>query len=141
MMIQTKSFLIFQVVMAIVTILLMTIYWIIFCYATEELLSLVDSIILSTFFAFAFAIILFPVWKLWKGKKWYSLFLLFFSTITIIAILSFVISILYTSECGFVLYWGVIILYVFAFPANLIISCLIGLIDKYILTKYNRVTS
>ena len=133
-----KAFLIFQVTMAVVTTVLMTIYWVLLCHFIKETISFIESVILSTCIAFIYAILLLPVWKLWKGKTWYSLSLLFFSTITIIAMLSFIISIIDTRDWGFSLFWITIYIYVLAFPANLIISIPIGLIGKYISTKYNN---
>lgn len=147
MKIQSKTFLKFQIAVAIVTAILMPIYWYVFCICTGKgAPTLFDSSIGGIILTIIYAIILFPLWKLWKGKTWYSLSVLFFLTITIIAVICFVISIIDTiidtrdidtREWGFSIFWGVIILYVICAPVNLIIACLIGLIGKYFSTKHH----
>lgn len=138
MKIQSKTFLKFQIAVAIVTAILMPIYWYVFCICTGEgTPTLYDSSIGGIILTIIYAIILFPLWKLWKGKTWYSLSLLFFLTITIIAVICVVISIIDAREWGVSIFWGVIILYVICAPVNLIIACLIGLIGKYFSTKHH----
>ena len=131
MKIRTKAFLIFQLATAIVTILLILMY---FGITANDLPSFTEIII---FFVIPFSIALFPVWILWKGKTWYTLSLLFFAAITIIAFLCFLIGMIYPGELGFLIFWGTMI-YIFYFPAILIISCLTGLIGKYILSNYSN---
>jgi len=64
-------------------------------------------------------------------------FIIIFSAITIIAVICGVISIIDTSEWGFTMFWGVILLYIMCAPEHLIIACLIGLIGKYFSTKHH----
>ena len=130
MKIRTKAFLIFQITVAIVTAILVSIYTFVFCYVTEERFDLDDCIIGCTFFTISFALFLFPTWKLWKGKNWYSLSLLFFSLISGLAVICFIISLLDTGDWGFSLFWGVILLYSIYLPLIILSSCLIGLIGK-----------
>ncbi len=138
MKIQAKTFLKFQIAAAIVTAILMPLYWYVICIAIGEPASaLYDSLIIAIIPTIIFAIILFPVWKLWKGKTWYSLSLLFFSAVTVVAVIHDVISFVDTSELGFTLFWGATLFYVMFAPVNLIIACLIGLIGKYFSTKHH----
>lgn len=117
----------------------MSLYWYVFCVVTgDSTTTLYDSLIGGIIVTIIFTIILFPVWKLWKGKTWYSLSLLFFSAITIIAVICGVISFIDTSEWGFSMFWCVMLLYVLCAPAHLIIACLIGLIGKYFSTKHHN---
>lgn len=136
MKIRTKAFLIFQLATAIVTILVILMYCITIGITANYLPSFTDNIVTCATFVIPFSIALFPVWKLWKGKTWYTLSLLFFGAITIMAFLCFLIGMIYPGEWGFIIFWGSMV-YIFYFPAILIISCLTGLIGKYILSKCN----
>ena len=136
MKIRTKAFVKFQIAVAIVTAILASIYTFVFCYVTEERFYLDDCILGDLVFTISFALFLFPTWKLWNGKNWYSLSLLFFSLISGLALICFIISLFDTGNWGITLFWGVIIIYIFYLPFIIISSCLIGLIGKYISTKY-----
>lgn len=137
MKICTKTFLKFQIAMAIVTAILVSIYQVILCYATNERFFFDSHIIVCTMYTITYALFLFPAWRLWKGKNWYSLSLLFFSLISGLAVVSFIISLICKSDWGFILFWGVILLYIFYLPYIIISSCLIGFIGKYISNKYH----
>ena len=138
MEIRTKAFLIFQIAVAIVMATLVSIYQVILCYATNERFFFDSCIIVCSIYTISYALFLFPAWRLWNGKYWYSLSLLFFSLISGLAVICFIISLICKSDWGFILFWGVILLYIFYLPFIIISSCLIGLIGKYISIKYNR---
>ncbi len=138
MEIRTKVFLIFQIAVAIVTATLVSSYQVILCYATNERFFFDSCIIVCSIYTISYALFLFPAWRLWNGKYWYSLSLLFFSLISGLAVICFIISLICKSDWGFILFWGVILLYIFYLPFIIISSCLIGFIGKYISNKYNR---
>ena len=137
MKIRTKAFLIFQIAVAIVMATLVSIYQVILCYATNERFFFDSCIIVCLIYTISYASFLFPAWRLWDGKNWYSLSLLFFLLISGLAVIGFIISLICKSDWGFILFWGVILLYIFYLPFIIISSCLIGFMGKYISNKYH----
>ena len=139
MKIRTKAFLILQIAVAFVTAIIMTIYWTATGFmASEPSLGVFDSLLNSIVSIIPFAIILFPVWKFWRGKSWYSLSLIFLLAIIIIAFILFSLSNILTGDISFVLAWIGIIYCGFAMPANLIIACIIGLLGKYLVNRFSN---
>lgn len=136
MKIRTNAFLLFQFAVAIVTAIIMTIYWTVTHILVFEPIGPFDGLILSFVSIIAFAIILFPVWKLWRGKSWYSLSLLFLLAILIIAIILFALSNIVNGDISFVIAWTGILFIGMAAPAYLVIACIIGLLGKYIVNRF-----
>ena len=141
MEIRTKGFLIFQIAVAIVTTMLASLYFIMLSYITNDRFYFDSCIIACSIYTISYALFLFPAWRLWNGKNWYSLSLLLFSLITGFAVICFIIGMIDTGDLGFSLVWGAILLYIVYLPFIIISSCLIGLIGKYISKKYNREVS
>lgn len=137
MVIRIKPCFIFQIAVAVVTAILESLYHIILCYATNERFYFDSYIIVCLIYTISYALFSFPAWRLWNGKYWYSLSLLFFSLISGLAAICFIISLLNKSDWGFILFWGVILLYVIYIPFIIISSCIIGFIGKYITNKYH----
>lgn len=136
MKIRTKAFWKFQLAVAFVTAIIMTIFWSVTGFLVAEPGGLFNDLVFSFISIIAFAIILFPVWKLWKGKSWYSLSLLFILTILIIAILLFVLSNILNGDISFVLACIGVLYILIAAPVNLVIACIIGLLGKYIVNRF-----
>lgn len=138
MKIRTKAFWKFQLAVAFVTAIIQAVYG----YVTRSInFEPTDSFaVLSNCIipVIIFAIILFPVWKLWSGKSWYSLSLLFLCAITIIYFLLFILSFVYVCEITYAIAWLCIIFYIYDAPANLVIAGAIGLIGKYLVNKYPK---
>ena len=137
MEIRTKAFLIFQIAVAIVTTMLASLYFIMLSYITNDRFYFDSCIIACSIYTISYALFLFLAWRLWNGKNWYSLSLLFFSLISGLAVIGFIISLICKSDWGFILFWGVILLYIFYLPFIIISSCLIGFMGKYISNKYH----
>jgi uncharacterized membrane protein (UPF0182 family) len=136
MKIRTKAFLLFQFVVAFVTAIIMTIYWTVTGFIDSEPMGAFDGLFFSIVSIIAFAIILLPVWKLWGGKSWYSLSLLFLLAILITAVFLFLLSNNLNGDISFVIAWTGIIFIGMATPAYLIIACIIGLLGKYIVNRF-----
>lgn len=136
MKIRTKAFLLFQFAVAFVTAIIMTIYWTVTGFIVSEPMRVFDGLLCSIVSIIAFAIILLPVWKLWGGKTWYSLSLLFLLAILIIAIFLFLLSNILNGDISFVIAWISIIFIIMATPAYLIIACIIGLLGKYFVNRF-----
>lgn len=138
MKIRTKAFLIFQVAIAFVTAIIQAVYWLVTRFILSEptdMFALLSNCIIPVII---FALILFPVWKLWSGKSWYSLSLLFLCAITITYLLLFLLSFVYVSEITYAVGWLCIIFYIFDAPANLVIAGAIGLIGKYLVDRFPK---
>lgn len=138
MKIRTKAFLLFQFAVAFVTAIIMTIYWTVTGFIDSEPMGAFDGLFFSIVSIIAFAIILLPVWKLWGGKSWYSLSLLFLLAILITAVFLFLLSNNLNGDISFVIAWTGIIFIGMATPAYLIIACIIGLLGKYIVNRFPK---
>ena len=76
MKIQTKAFWTFQLAVAFVSAVIQSIFWYVTGFIISEPTDLFAGLLFSICSVIAFAITLFPVWKLWHGKSWLSLSLL-----------------------------------------------------------------
>lgn len=79
MKIQTKALWTFQLAVAFVSAGIQSILWYVTGFIISEPTDLFAGLLFSICSVIAFAITLFPVWKLWHGKSWLSLSLLFFA--------------------------------------------------------------
>lgn len=132
MKIRTKQFLTFQLAVASVTAIVQAIFWYMTRYIISEPKDMAAVLLNCIIPAMVFAVILFPVWKLWSGKSWYSLSLLFLFAITATALLLFILSSIYVCEITYAIGWLCIIFYIYGAPANLVIAGATGLIGKHI---------
>ena len=138
MKIRTKAFLLFQFAVAFVSAIIQAVYGYVTRFINSEptdTFALLSNCIIPVII---FAIILFPVWKLWNGKSWYSLSLLFLRAITITYLLLFILSFVYVCEITYAIAWLCIIFYVYDAPANLVIAGAIGLIGKYLVNRFPK---
>lgn len=138
MKIRTKAFLIFQLAVAFVTAIIQAIFWYITGFIISEPTETFAVLLNCIVPVIVFAIILFPVWKLWSGKSWYSLSLLFLCAITITALLLFILSFIYVCEITYAIAWLCIIFYIFHAPANIVIAGIIGLFGKYTIHRFPK---
>lgn len=135
MKIQTKAFWTFQLAVAFVSAVIQIIFWYVTGFIISEPSDLFAGLLYSICSVIAFAITLFPVWKLWNGKSWLSLSLLFFCAITIVAAVLFILSNIVVGDSAFVIAWIGIIHYILGAPANLVNAVAIGLIGKYFVNR------
>nr|DAN52459.1 MAG TPA: Translocation protein Sec62 [Caudoviricetes sp.] len=138
MKIRTKAFLILQIAVALVTAIIMTIYWMLIGYKLSEPTSGFDGLYYAAVSIISFSIILFPIWKFWRGKSWYSLSLLFLFSIAIIALVLFILANILNGEIAFVIACIGILYTIIAAPAYLIIACIIGLLGKYLVNRFSN---
>lgn len=137
MKIQTKAFWTFQLAVAFVSAVIQIIFWYVTGFIISEPTDLFAGLLFSICSVIAFAITLFPVWKLWHGKFWLSLSLLFFCAITIVAAVLFILSNIVVGDAAFVIAWIGIIHYILGAPANLVNAVAIGLIGKYFVNRFS----
>lgn len=137
MKIQTKAFWTFQLAVAFVSAVIQIIFWYVTGFIISEPTDLFAGLLFSICSVIAFAITLFPVWKLWHGKSWLSLSLLFFCAITIVAAVLFILSNIVVGDAAFVIAWIGIIFYILGAPANLVNAVAIGLIGKYFVNRFS----
>ena len=137
MKIRTKVFWTFQLAVAFVSAVIQIIFWYVTGFIISEPTDLFAGLLFSICSVIAFAITLFPVWKLWHGKSWLSLSLLFFCAITIIAAVLFILSNIVVGDAAFVIAWIGIIHYILGAPANLVNAVAIGLIGKYFVNRFS----
>ena len=141
MKIQTKAFGKFQLAVAFVTAIIQAVYGYVTRFINSEptyTFSLLSNCIVPVIIS---AIVLFPVWKLWNGKYWYSLSLLFLCAITITYFLLFILSFVYVCEITYAIAWLCIIFYIYCAPANLVIAGAIGLTGKYLVDRFPKAIS
>lgn len=137
MKIQTKAFWTFQLAVAFVSAVIQIIFWYVTGFIISEPSDLYAGLLFSICSVIAFAITLFPVWKLWHGKSWLLLSLLFFCAITIVAAVLFILSNIVVGDAAFVIAWIGIIHYILGAPANLVNAVAIGLIGKYFVNRFS----
>lgn len=137
MKIQTKAFWTFQLAVAFVSAVIQSIFWYLTGFIISEPTDLFAVLLFCIGSVIAYAITLFPVWKLWHGKSWLLLSLLFFCAITIVAAVLFILSNIVVGDAAFVIAWIGIIFYILGAPANLINAVAIGLIGKYFVNRFS----
>lgn len=137
MKIQTKAFWTFQLAVAFVSAVIQIIFWYVTGFIISEPSDLYAGLLFSICSVIAYAITLFPVWKLWHGKSWLLLSLLFFCAITIVAAVLFILSNIVVGDAAFVIAWIGIIHYILGAPANLVNAVAIGLIGKYFVNRFS----
>lgn len=143
MKIQSKSFIIFEIAVIFITAIIMTLSLVFFPIIQIDAAkpNLTDCFALASIPTLVYAIFSVLVWRLWNGKKWYSLSLYYLYIFVILLLVLFVSDFIFSSSSSYLIGWGLIIcliIYViFLAPAHLVNIIIIGIVGKFILKKFH----